>query len=259
MILASDLDGTLLQNSNDNIINERDIKSIKQFRAAGNKFGLVTGRPPKLTANIFKKNPELEYDFNVFCTGAFINMPNENILYEKIIPFKTVQKIVRRANELKADHLMLCDKSSSYAARLGKSWADEIDTFWGREFLDFSPDSIYLRKQVLTILIGFDDILLCEKRYKELKTEFDGHASFFLNMGGIDVCAEGITKSTGLSIIERHFHEKIYTIGNGQNDIDMLYNYHGFAIENGCAQAKYAANHVVSNVADAINMLLLVC
>lgn len=55
MILASDLDGTLLQNNTDNMISRKDIDSIRRFRAAGNQFGLVTGRSPKLIANIFRK------------------------------------------------------------------------------------------------------------------------------------------------------------------------------------------------------------
>ncbi len=256
MILASDLDGTLLQNNTDNMISRKDIDSIRRFRAAGNQFGLVTGRSPKLIANIFRKNPDLECDFNIFCTGALVLDSKGSTLYEQPLPFHTVEQIIQRADEVKADHLLLCDKSSSYAARLGESWFDEIEFFWGREFLDFSPDKIYLHKKILTILLGFEDIPLCEKIYRQLKKEFSGQASFFYNMGGIDICADGVNKSRGLSIIEKYINGKIYTIGDGENDVDMLRTYQGFAIANGCESAKLAANQIVCNVADAIDILI---
>lgn len=257
IILASDLDGTLLnRNPENDYIEDEDILAIQQFRLAGHRFGLVTGRAPSLIANTFLRNPALKCDFYIFSTGALVLDQDGKTLYEKSLPFPLVLRLLHRAEELHTETIILCDRAYSYAARLSRDSVSQMEILWGSKFLDFTPDRVFERRQVLTIQLSFDDPQKSWQLYTKLKKEFYTQAEFVYNMGSIDITASGINKCSGLSVIEKFFAHPVIPIGDGENDVDMLRSYQGFAIKSGCQQALEAARYQVRSVAEAIDFLL---
>ncbi len=67
-ILASDYDGTL---RTEELVDINDVHAIHEFRAAGNMFGLVTGRSMESLQTEIQKN-KIEFDFIVANNGGVI-------------------------------------------------------------------------------------------------------------------------------------------------------------------------------------------
>ena len=67
-ILASDYDGTL---RTEELVDINDVHAIHEFRAAGNMFGLVTGRSMESIQTEIQKN-KIEFDFIVANNGGVI-------------------------------------------------------------------------------------------------------------------------------------------------------------------------------------------
>ena len=68
-VTASDFDGTLFINKQ---ISAKDLTAIKNWRAAGNKFGIVTGRAYIMLPEHLKEF-DLSIDFAICCNGAIIH------------------------------------------------------------------------------------------------------------------------------------------------------------------------------------------
>ena len=70
-IIATDFDGTLSYNGR---VSDEDKDAIHRFRAAGNKFGIVTGRDVE-AAQWIKPENGLEFDYLITvtrCRGQYI-------------------------------------------------------------------------------------------------------------------------------------------------------------------------------------------
>lgn len=91
-IAASDYDGTLFRNEK---ISTADVEGVKKWRAAGNKFGAVTGRDYGMLM------PQIKYygiqsDFAICNNGSLICRADGSTLWQGNISTKTLAEI---ANE----------------------------------------------------------------------------------------------------------------------------------------------------------------
>lgn len=81
-LLASDIDGTLIENG---YINPKNIKKIEYFVSEGGHFSLSTGRTAGAVGDILSKIPNIAP--SVVANGCMIyDFENEKVLYEKIVP-----------------------------------------------------------------------------------------------------------------------------------------------------------------------------
>lgn len=89
-LLASDIDGTLMENG---YINPENIKKIEYFMSEGGQFSLSTGRTAGAVSDVLNKINNISP--SVVANGCMIyDFRNEKILYEKIVPKEDV-KIVK--------------------------------------------------------------------------------------------------------------------------------------------------------------------
>ena len=83
-VAASDYDGTLFR---DDIITARDAEAIRKWRAAGHKFGVVSGRDHGMLMPQLK-HYGVEYDYLACNNGGLISDDQERVLWEaRIEPF----------------------------------------------------------------------------------------------------------------------------------------------------------------------------
>ena len=68
LVLASDFDGTWKQNG---IVSDEDIQAILQFQAAGNQFGIITGRSVGMIRGELEEF-KVPFDFLICNNGAVI-------------------------------------------------------------------------------------------------------------------------------------------------------------------------------------------
>ena len=76
-VAASDFDGTIYRNEK---ISDDDIAAVRAWRAAGNKFGIVTGRAFGMLEPLLK-TLGLDVDFSICCNGAVIFDGNLQIVF----------------------------------------------------------------------------------------------------------------------------------------------------------------------------------
>ena len=91
-IAASDYDGTLFR---DDIITARDAEAIRRWRAAGHKFGVVSGRDHGMLMPQLK-HYGVEYDYLACNNGGLISDDQDRVLWEaRIEPavLKAVSKL----------------------------------------------------------------------------------------------------------------------------------------------------------------------
>jgi hydroxymethylpyrimidine pyrophosphatase-like HAD family hydrolase len=117
-IAASDYDGTLFRN---NEICSEDVKGVADWRARGNKFGVVSGRDYGMLA------PQLHhygigYDYAVCNNGGIILDAGGKVLQQEQIPGMTLRDITRESCVRRSMHFAFSAADCTYVlARLCRS------------------------------------------------------------------------------------------------------------------------------------------
>lgn len=247
-ILATDFDGTLYRNG---VVSVEDREAIARFRAAGNKFGIVTGRH-MATALYEVQRQAVSYDFLICCTGGMILDSQNNILFERCVPKEAV--------------LPLYQKTREYGGMfLGASVFQEL--LW----YDMGIPSPYASAIVLPVgklseADGFHEMTTCfadeqaARRYIDiLNTTYPHWLTAHQNGVYVDICAPHTDKVSGLRTVLEYFGlsaDALTVAGDNLNDLSMIRAFHSFAMETGREELKREAAHIASNFREITEMLL---
>lgn len=197
-LLVSDYDGTIYDQ--DSLRETRNnIEAIKRFKDNGNLFSIATARIfPSIKAQTEKF--KIPYDYLICCDGGCIFDKNDNLIYSNPIDENQLLIIIKYLESL--SYIKEYRLLNSY----GKNTTNTKDTH-----------QIYVQ-------VYFKNTLDMLKIQREL--------SPLLHYGILHICYffKKTYKSEGIQFIakqEQISDNSIYTIGNGNNDIDMLKNYTG--------------------------------
>ena len=240
-LIASDLDGTLL--GSDKRLSGENRAAIEYFKGLGGYFTVSTGRAPesfRLPAAFLPFNAPV-----VMCNGAIIyDYQQGEVVYVSYMEegWELVGRIVAMGEQVAVEIYRLSDTflvhpnevSLAHLAYVEAPYtvaeAGEVAYPWLKILITGPPDDM---DRVL--------ILLSERypEYSYVKSE----AVF------VEVCRGGIDKGTGVLRLAGHLgvaREKIFTVGDHGNDIDMLkVAAVSFAPENGSDEAKAAADVIL--------------
>ena len=92
-ILASDYDGTL---NVQGVVTKENIEAITAWRAAGNLFGVVSGRNLGSIKKFLDKD-NVPYDFMVGCNGSVMTDAEGNATGHRCIPARVAKAILQRS------------------------------------------------------------------------------------------------------------------------------------------------------------------
>lgn len=184
-MIGSDFDGTLLKNGR---ISQTVRDRIRNFRKNGNYFVIVTGRSvPKMKEGIKKYNVDF-FDFIICSNGAVLLDYDLHVAEETPFAFDEIKKIT----ELYKDKdLTLSSVEHSYF-----------------------PDQ----------RIGPEERILAISFESETKAADRSDAyTVFQNGRYADIVPAGVCKSAALLRLSKKMHvQSLYTIGDGENDLDLL-------------------------------------
>ncbi len=246
MILASDFDGTLNQGG----VSETDREAIRRFRAAGHRFGLVSGRDWTFPDHL--REIGLDVDFILVCSGAIGLDGRGNELYEFRGPCgDAVAGVVSLFGDRYDQPVGVCVGCKRY-------------NFHSRH-PDGDPGRGYLP---LSRLAGFPEFTALYARTNK-QSEGGVAASDIARLYGdyitplhnsvfIDMPPRGMDKATGLlryAALSGIPEEKIWTVGDNLNDLSMIRRFHGCAVSSGNELLQAEAVHVVDHVADVIALM----
>lgn len=247
-ILATDFDGTLYRNGT---VSAEDKAAIARFRAAGNKFGIVTGRH-LATALYETERQNVTYDFLICCTGGIILDAENHILFERRVPQEAV--------------LPLYQKTREYGGMYFCVSVHRELLWYGTGIPSPYTSAAVLPVEQLSELVFFHEAATCfadeltARRYVDfLNTAYPQWLTAHQNGVYVDICAAHTDKVSGLRAVLQYFKASandLSVAGDNLNDLSMICAFHSFAMASGRAELKREAAHTVSNFREITEMLL---
>ncbi|MCL2406590.1 MAG: Cof-type HAD-IIB family hydrolase [Defluviitaleaceae bacterium] len=248
-LIASDFDGTLSHHG----VSSKDRDAIAKWRAAGNLFGIVTGRDHGFVPTIAEAN--LVIDFVIVYNGVDIyDLRNVTPVLLKRLMGTThrMADLLPIVLRKKGDYADIVTPKRVYHFNYentldpkNENWMPHTAVNDIREFVQIY--SLYESGETAMVVA------------EELNKHHADVVSALVNWHWLNAPPAGVNKATGVSEYARHMgvkHENIYAIGDSYNDMDMITAFNGYAMENGVDAIKNAANWVVSGVWELIELAL---
>ena len=253
-VAASDFDGTLFREKN---ISAEDLVAIKSWQAAGNKFGLVTGRCYPMLIPHFE-DFDLTIDFAICDNGAIICDGAGKVLFETELPQKLLIDLMNepfmQQNSL---HFLFEASDEVFCVRVTeKSWVMRERSRWGR-FLTFidAAQVENLPKKINQMVMGFETPETTQFAVDFLNSKYGEQIFAQRNAHSLDLVTAGINKGTGVAkILElQDWRGEVFVIGDEANDLPMIKRFGGYTVATAKDFVKQAATKVFDSVGAMLN------
>ncbi len=239
-IIASDYDGTL----NHGGVDDRKREAIARWRAAGNRFGLVSGRGPDSLVELARRDG-ITYDFLLACSGAVICTPDGKILKENRCDGKLAKPLLKLMIEMGAAD---CTGYSDDTFRvLPERSADHPDDFT----LETLPEIPYFTQ----ISAGFYTIAEADRLTEAIRERFGDELNPLQNGCCLDVVHKSMDKAQGIYALLTLLgadYDDVITVGDNVNDTAMIAEFRSYAMENGAPSIKALANATTPGIVELI-------
>lgn len=220
-LIATDFDGTFYRN---NRIDEKDAEGVRLWRAAGNKFGFVTGRGTDFFGTA--KGLGAEADFFILYNGALITDENGRVIFEDFIDRKTF-------SELES----FFEKSPDVCSFSRAGSEERYHQYYAR----------------------YETAERAVEVAAEVNALFGQKVSAVVNYYHINIGAKGTGKAEGVSRILEYYGfapDEAAAVGDDRNDVAMLKSHRGWAVDTARDEIKAAAAHTCAGVGDLALLLL---
>lgn len=236
-LIASDYDGTI-NCGGDSI--PMNAVAIREWRAAGNLFGVVTGRGIGIAKEL--KDNGVETDF-ILCNNGSVCLRDGELVFVERNDIHLIPGLVDFIQKNGAGYFGLVAPEGERGFTTNEMPSDLL------EFPDFAQ---------LTAICGNDDD--ASRIAEAVNKEYDGRLVAYPNGRFIDIVKYGVSKATGVSCMAQMFdveESSCHTVGDNLNDIVMIEAFDGYAVAGAREQVKAKADHVVDSVASMIRGLLV--
>lgn len=239
-IIASDYDGTL----NHGGIDDKKRNAIKEWRKAGNLFGLVSGRGTPDLFLILEKH-KFECDFLLASNGAVILKPDGTVMAESRCDGKFAKPLLEFIMSL-----------GCYWASVHTSFKCVIDERDDERFedeftLETLPEIPYFN-QISTILPDNDE---AARVTEEIRKKFGEYLNPLQNGSCIDIVSADMNKARGLYRLLELVggkYEDMITVGDNINDTHMIAEFRSYAMKNAVQSIKDIADYETPGITELI-------
>ena len=247
-ILGSDLDGTLSHGG----VGEAKCAAVHAWRAAGHKFGIISGRGGDYIKEIRRIYPTLELDFFAACNGGYITDAEGHVLHEVRCTTVDTQKFTADLSAWGCKYIHLC--ASQYSCVVAKeedlpSWVSPKDMI----LLEDVPSLDYFY-QISVQVPTHEGAAALVERIREAYGEW---LNPLQNGTCIDIVPSGVNKAKGMYFVMDLFggsYEDVIVVGDNVNDADMIREFRSYAMANGVPSIKEMAHAIVDDVTDLLEM-----
>lgn len=246
-IAASDFDGTLYRNEK---FLPEDLPAISAWRAAGNKFGLVTGRCRTMIAPLLKKHG-VALDFLICDNGAIIYDDDGRIIFETELPKKIlfelmaepfVQRSLHFAFET-ADKVSCANvKPNSWVLRENQRWKFPIDIIDAAQIEQLG--------KINQFALLFETPEEAQSATDKLNQKFGEQIHAQKNTYSVDIVSFGINKARGVENLLQimNWRGEVYVIGDESNDLPMIRHFGGYTVATAKDFVKREAKEIFESV-----------
>ena len=250
IFFGSDFDGTLRRNG---VVSQEDRQAIREFRRRGHKFGVVTGRTYDVIIDLLD-TLELPYDILICNNGAAAFGPDGRQLFVHYMPIEGARQVAEYFHGLDLIAYGISDglhiSTGPYKGHSILYTDVDRETIDESELLDAGKANGFF-----SVYHSHEDMLSAADHLKRHFSDFmEVHIS---GLRSIDTTPKGVSKTTGIMEVKDLLGcDEIFTIGDAVNDMTMIADFGGFAVENAEDQVKAVASRVVPSVAAALEFLL---
>lgn len=230
-VAASDYDGTLFRQDK---IAAEDAEGVRRWRAAGNKFGVVTGRDYGMLA------PQLKYygiesDYAVCNNGGLICRADGTPLWQGEIPLRTLAEMVKEPGVRRSFHFAFsaADKTYLYHEREG-SWISREARQWDFTIVSITEQDILSLPQIHQFSLGYPEAGEAAEVSEILNARYGDIIHAYPNRCSVDVTPKGISKRQGIEKLVELMgwkNPEIFSIGDEINDLPMIEAFNGFTVD----------------------------
>lgn len=245
-IAASDYDGTLA--TWQGLIGDV-VPAVARWRAAGNIFGIATGRDLPMILTETEKYG-IGYDFLVCMNGAVVydGDPAHTLLSSTLLPDDLHADLMRHPAGRASMHFQLsCLDELCVLLREG-SWFPML----GIRYREVDFDEGLALRGLGQVSLAYKTVEECARWHAMLLRDFDGRITAHHNKTTIDINPFGVDKATGIEdVIRRKGWGGCGTplvIGDGGNDIGMIKRFGGYTVPGADEAVLRAATRVFESV-----------
>lgn len=252
-VAASDFDGTLYR---DQKISAEDLAAIKNWQAAGNKFGVVTGRCRPIILPFLEKFG-LKVDFLICDNGAIIFDGDGQIIFESEISKKFLTAVVNEPCAAKSFHLAYEAADEIFGVNVkSNSWllGDVQLLNFPLTFIDAAQIAA-LPKKINQFALGFDEVDDAQFAADELNQKFGELIFAQMNTRVVDVVPAGINKAQGVKNLlqKMNWDAEVFVIGDEANDLPMIRTLGGYTVSTARDFVKREAKAIFDSVGAMLN------
>ena len=248
-LLASDFDGTLCRWENGGITKE-DKEAVRRFRAAGNRFVLVTGRDFGSAMSVLREQDFEDLD-SCFCmSGALCVDPSEKVIYERRTKEGRVGELLRYFKETGALYAVVEVGKESYSVDIGGMQL-------AMRTISFAEGCRI--PSITHCNVKYETAEESVRRAEEISRLFGDFVNPLLNHNNIDMPPAGVNKAGAAAYAAQMFQiseQSVYTVGDNLNDLAMVESFHGRAMQSGPPVLRSAAEKVVSTINEVIDEIM---
>lgn len=244
-IIATDFDGTF----NYGGIDDQKKNAVKRWCSSNNLFGIVSGRVWYQLTEIVKSNG-FDCDFLIASNGAVILKPDGEIMYESRCDGSLAKPLLDFLFSLGCTWIHIHTEFECFINTVDSERTEN-------EFALKDIPTIPYFTQITTMLPDFDT---AEKVTNALKEKFGNEFNPMQNGRCIDIVSKNVNKANGIyKFIELigAKYDDVITVGDNNNDADMIKEFRSYAMENGVDEIKNIANHTTVGITELIEKELV--
>lgn len=247
-VLASDYDGTLFR---DGAFKRETFRALERFQAAGNKFGIVTGRDIRMTKNAVMEHG-LQVDFAICNNGGTIYNSDLEKLHSSYLDPGLVERLIQSDAIARSGYIVLADERGRYVYD-NDFQPEKYQSVYYTEVLD--KNNIKMHNRFYQMDTRFSDAAQMHEVKESLEREFAGLVTINPNVTTIDITPLGVSKLTGLQrflSLAGLESEEIIPVGDGLNDLAMLLHYGGYTMRSAVREIRDQVGKTVESVEELI-------
>ena len=249
---ASDYDGTLFRGQT---IAAEDVAGVRAWRAAGHKFGVVSGRDYGMLS------PQLKFygiasDYAVCNNGSIILNAAGAPLWQGSIPLAVLAEIAEEPCLTNSFHFAFSAADKTYLCHEGEgSWIMREAKEWDFPIVKIAVTDIGSLPQIQQFCLGYHEAKEAAATSDILNAKYGATVHAYPNGCSVDITPANVSKSQGIKKLldlMRWEDAEVFAIGDETNDLPMLDAFGGFTVATARDAIKAKARAVYQSVGDML-------
>lgn len=246
-IVASDYDGTLYTQGR--LIGDV-VSAVWKWREAGNRFGLATGRDSAMTFPEVDKWA-LPVDFYVCINGAAVYDHDRSLLAKHNLPDGILPVLLNHPACEASVSLQLSGVGPLRVVLRKGEWFSTL----GIPFQEVSFEEALKITDIGQISVAYPSEDESMKWTEILGEDLSDVIVPHRNKTTIDINAVGVDKAKGIKALLAKTgwpKDRVYTVGDGSNDIGMIKEFGGFTVPGASEEVRRIAKRMFADVPDML-------